>query len=62
MEQHLTPEDLAQRYTVPIASIYKWNSEGSGPRRIKIGRHVRYRLADVLAWEAERASDRQVPA
>lgn len=50
-ERHLTVADLAEREGVPQQTIYKWNSEGTGPRYMSIGRHVRYRLADVLAWE-----------
>lgn len=54
MEKHLTPEDLAEREDVPTSSVYKWNSEGTGPRYLRIGRHVRYRLADVIEWENSR--------
>jgi hypothetical protein len=25
--------------------------EGNGPRYARFGRHVRYRLSDVIAWE-----------
>lgn len=57
-ERHLTITDLAEREGVPPATIYQWNSRGTGPRFMKIGRHVRYRLADVIAWENSRyASD-----
>lgn len=52
-ERHLTPKDLAERLGVPIQTLYKWNSAGTGPRYMSIGRHVRYRLADVVAWENE---------
>jgi excisionase family DNA binding protein len=53
-EKHLTIADLAEREGVPVTTIYQWNSRGDGPRYLKIGRHVRYRLADVLAWENTR--------
>ncbi len=52
MNPHLTPEDLARREQVPLKTVYRWNSDGTGPQRLKIGRHVRYRLSDVEAWEA----------
>ncbi|MCP2359688.1 putative DNA-binding transcriptional regulator AlpA [Nonomuraea thailandensis] len=32
-------------------TVYAWNSRGGGPRYMKIGKHVRYKLADVEAWE-----------
>ncbi|MCW2904735.1 MAG: DNA-binding protein [Streptosporangiaceae bacterium] len=50
-EKHLTVDDLAKRVGVPVATIYQWNSRGDGPRFMKIGRHARYKLADVVAWE-----------
>lgn len=60
--QHLTPEDLARREQVSLATIYRWNSDGTGPRRFRAGKHVRYRLADVEAWEAQRLSSEAVSA
>ncbi len=32
-------------------------SLGIAPPRIKIGRHVRYRLADVIEWERRHTRD-----
>jgi excisionase family DNA binding protein len=53
-DKHLTPEELARREGVPLQTIYGWNKTRSGPRYMKVGRHVRYRVADVLAWEKSR--------
>jgi predicted DNA-binding transcriptional regulator AlpA len=56
-EQHLTVEELAHREQVAIQTVYGWNCRKSGPRYMRIGRGrggVRYRLADVLAWEEAR--------
>jgi predicted DNA-binding transcriptional regulator AlpA len=53
-DKHLSPEDLAARYDVPLQSVYSWNKTRTGPRFMKVGRHVRYRLADVIAWENSR--------
>lgn len=50
-ERHLSPEQLAEREGVELATVYQWNSRGGGPPFMKIGRLVRYRLADVIAWE-----------
>lgn len=50
-ERHLSPEDLAEREGVPVATVYQWNRLKTGPRYMRIGRHARYRLADVIAWE-----------
>ncbi|UVI35000.1 helix-turn-helix transcriptional regulator [Brevibacterium spongiae] len=48
---HLTPRQLAEREGVPLQTVYVWNMNGTGPRIMRIGRHVRYRLADVIEWE-----------
>lgn len=53
-ETHLSPADLAEREGVPLETIYAWNRTGAGPRYMRIGRHVRYRLADVIRWEDSR--------
>ncbi|MFG1966912.1 helix-turn-helix transcriptional regulator [Nonomuraea sp. NPDC049028] len=50
-EKHLTSEDLAERVGVPVSTVYQWNSRGGGPRFMRIGRYVRYKVADVKAWE-----------
>jgi hypothetical protein len=47
------PEDLGRRYGVPIATVYAWRYRRTGPPGFKVGRHVRFRPEDVLAWEAE---------
>jgi excisionase family DNA binding protein len=51
---HLSPEDLAERLGVPLETVYGWNKTGRGPQYMRVGRHVRYRLADVIAWENSR--------
>lgn len=53
-DQHLSPADLAAREGVPLATIYDWNSKGTGPKYFRAGRHARYRLIDVLKWERDR--------
>jgi excisionase family DNA binding protein len=49
-EPMLTPQELAAFLAVPVATVYRWNSEGTGPRRVRVGKHVRFRRADVDAW------------
>lgn len=52
--KHLTVDDLADRVQVPVRTVYDWNTRGTGPTYIRIGRYVRYREADVVAWENAR--------
>lgn len=53
-DTHLTVAELAEREQVSVETVRTWNRTRTGPRFMKIGRHVRYRLADVLAWEDSR--------
>ena len=46
----LTPKELADYLAVPLATVYKWNHVGSGPQAIRVGKHIRYRRADVDRW------------
>lgn len=46
----LSVEDLAEYLGVPVSTVYVWNSKGTGPKRFRLGRHVRYRQVDVDAW------------
>ena len=48
---HLSPQDLAARVGVPVATVYNWRTTGYGPRGFRVGKYLRYRLADVEAWE-----------
>ena len=47
----LTRPELAERLRVPVTTLADWAVDRKGPRYAKFGRHVRYRLADVEAWE-----------
>jgi len=53
-EIHLTPTDLAQRWGVTVGHLANLRWEGmSQVPYLKLGGHVRYRLADILAYEAQ---------
>jgi excisionase family DNA binding protein len=49
------PQWLADYLDLPLATVYAMNSNGTGPRRIRVGKHVRYRKSDVDAWLDARA-------
>lgn len=46
----LTPVQLAELVGVPRSTVYTWRYHGTGPRAIKVGRHIRFRRSDVDAW------------
>ena len=47
----MTRQELADRYGLPVKTPAEWASKGTGPPYARFGRHVRYRLSDVVAWE-----------
>lgn len=56
MESLMTTEQLAEFLQVPLATLYQWRHKRTGPKGIKIGKHVRYRRADVEAWLEKQAA------
>lgn len=50
----LTREDVADRLLLSKSTLESWAVTGQGPRFAKFGGRVRYRLADVIAWEDAR--------
>jgi excisionase family DNA binding protein len=52
----MTPQELADYVGVPVATTHVWRSKGVGPRAFKVGRHLRYRRADVDRWLESRGT------
>ncbi|MDQ3659586.1 MAG: helix-turn-helix domain-containing protein [Actinomycetota bacterium] len=52
-----TTNDLAQHLRVPVATIHRWRYQGTAPRALRIGKHLRYRPEDIAAWLQERCTD-----
>jgi excisionase family DNA binding protein len=46
----LTVEELAEYLGVPVATLYAWRYHRQGPPGFRVGRHVRYRWADIEEW------------
>jgi excisionase family DNA binding protein len=56
-DRWLTRNELAARLGVPEKTPAQWATKGTGPYYVRFGRHVRYRLSDVIAWEHEQLVD-----
>ena len=54
LEPLLTTQDLADFLHVPIATIYAWRYRRQGPPGFRVGRHLRYRWADIQQWLDQR--------
>ena len=50
MEKLISPTELANYLGVPLSTIYEWRYRGTGPRGVRLGKHVRYRMSDVERW------------
>ena len=53
--RHLTQIELSERWTVSPRTLERWRWLGQGPRFLKIGGRVVYRIEDIEAYEAERS-------
>ena len=63
-EDHwISRRELAERYGLPVKTPAEWASKGTGPRYARFGRHVRYRMSDVVDWERKQfAEDKRTSA
>jgi excisionase family DNA binding protein len=46
----LSPHEVAAFLGVPLQTIYRWRYRHEGPLGYRVGRHVRYRIADIERW------------
>ena len=61
IDRWLSRSELAERYGLPIKTLAQWAAKGTGPRYARMGRHVRYRLSDVIDWENHRLAATRDP-
>lgn len=52
----MTIDAVAEYLGVPKATLHAWSSRGQGPRRYKVGKHLRYRKSDVDTWLERQAA------
>jgi excisionase family DNA binding protein len=58
IERLMTLRDLSDMLGVPVATLYAWRHRGEGPPGYRVGRHVRYRRAEVEQWLTTQADVR----
>ena len=59
MQKLLTAEEMAEVLQVKLSTIYKWTHEGFVPH-VKLGKLVRFRESEVLAWLEKRSEKGRV--
>lgn len=50
----LTPDDLANRWSITPTTLSQWRWNGRGPKFLKIGRKVLYDAQDVEFFEDQK--------
>jgi excisionase family DNA binding protein len=58
----LWAQEVAVILGVPVKTLYQWRYKGVGPAGVRVGRHLRYRTADIEAWIAGRVAEDRRPA
>lgn len=53
MTTHLHQVELARRWKLSPRTLERWRWTGEGPRFVKLGGRVVYRLEDVVNFEAK---------
>lgn len=53
----LTAKQVAERLQLSIWTLRNWRRDRKGPKYLRLGRAVRYRLEDIIAWENTSAQD-----
>jgi excisionase family DNA binding protein len=46
----LTTQQLADLLQIPVDTLYAWRSRGEGPPAYRLGKHLRFRAAEVSSW------------
>ena len=55
--KHLNQVELSRRWSLSPRTLERWRWLGEGPRYLKIGGRVVYRLEDIEAYEAGQVRD-----
>jgi len=50
----LTIHQLAERLQTTAAAVYKLRQHGQCPRGVRVGKSLRFHIADVEQWEQDR--------
>ncbi len=51
---HLNQVELSRRWKISPRTLERWRWLGQGPRYLKVGGRVIYRLEDIIAFEEHR--------
>ena len=49
----ITTRDLSRRWNLTSSTLTQWRWYGKGPKYLKIGGRILYRLEDIIAFEEQ---------
>ena len=52
--EYLTTQEVADLLRLPVATLRAWRHRNVGPPAFRMGKHLRYDLAQVLLWVSQR--------
>jgi excisionase family DNA binding protein len=52
--ENFTAAQLSEYLQIPEETLRKWRLQGTGPKYVRIGKHVRYRRMQVDRWLEQR--------
>ncbi|WP_374215326.1 helix-turn-helix transcriptional regulator [Streptomyces sp. NEAU-Y11] len=55
-------QEVADYLGVPIKTLYGWKQKGTGPRLMKVGKHLKARWSDVETWLDQQSQDKGAAA
>ncbi len=50
----ITPDTLAERWSITKTTLSQWRWNGRGPKYLKLGRRVMYRIQDIEEFEDQK--------
>jgi predicted DNA-binding transcriptional regulator AlpA len=56
-DEWVSGRQLSEEWGIPERTLGQWRYKRIGPKFVSIGRHVRYRRADVDAWLAGQTTE-----
>jgi excisionase family DNA binding protein len=52
----MSVEEVSEYLSIPVATLYRWRHQGTGPKASRVGRYLRYSTDDVRTWLYEGAA------
>jgi excisionase family DNA binding protein len=59
MTRLLTPKEVADRLSVPLATLYSWRHRRQGPPALKVVGSLRYSAEDLDRWIADQRKEQR---